>query len=81
MPSASQLILGPLVPLVRSGSHFYLIFVHICHKGFGSTGAFGQPAQQQPQANPMFGSTANTGTTGAFGGGGKSLVAFARVYL
>lgn len=39
---------------------------------FGSTGAFGQPQQQQtPQANPMFGNLStpatNPGTTSAFG--------------
>ncbi|KAF8646388.1 hypothetical protein AX16_007254 [Volvariella volvacea WC 439] len=47
--------------------------------GFGSTGAFGQPQQQQqPAANPMFGNLGTTSTTpastgfGAFGGTGTT---------
>lgn len=62
MPLGSQLVLAQLVsnrvPKKCSISNF--------RRAFGSTGAFGQTPQQQPQANPMFGnlgSTPNATTT------------------
>lgn len=62
VPLGSRLALVQLVSIRGFQKHS----ISNSHRAFGSTGAFGQTSQQQPQANPMFGNlggTPNTTTT------------------